>query len=178
MRAIAVAAIVGTVAVATAATTGRIALYTIASASMEPTLHCSGSPGCERLRPDQVLVERVDSWLRSMHVGDVVVAKVGGRKGCSADRVVIKRIVAVGGERVAMHEGLLYVDGRPQREPYVPARARGASELRSRRVPPGDVFLLGDNRSASCDSRSFGPVPRKAIIGRVVLVLPSPVRSS
>jgi signal peptidase I len=174
MRRIAVPALVALIVVATsAAIRDGVRIYAVASASMEPTLHCSGGPGCERLRNDRVVVESLDASFRPPRVGDMVVARIQGGRRCSSDGVVIKRIVAVGGQRVAARRGLLYVDGRPRREPYVPLPARAGATFPPLRVPRGDVFLMGDNRSASCDSRRFGPVPRAAIIGRIVLVLPS-----
>ncbi|HEX6702765.1 MAG TPA: signal peptidase I [Gaiellaceae bacterium] len=175
LRRVAVPALAALVAVATvAATRSGVRIYTVESASMEPTLHCSGGPGCGRLRSDRVLVERLDLSLRPPRAGDVVVVRIeDSRIRCAGNGVVIKRIVAVGGQHVRARNGSLYVDGRPRREPYVHPRARAGIAFPSVRIPRGEVFLLGDNRSRSCDSRRFGPVPRSAILGRVVFVLPS-----
>jgi len=82
---------------------------------------------------------------------------------------VVVRVVAEGGDRVAVRGGRLVLNGRPQPEPY--ARTVGSSPLaelpREARVPAGHVFVMGDNRSASVDSRVYGPVPQSAVVGRV-----------
>ncbi len=102
--------------------------------------------------------------------------------------LIVKRVVGLPGERVAMVGGELLVDGRPLPEPWLEDTYGGTTNMRPREVPGGTVFLLGDNRLplASSDSRSFGPQPVTALRGRAVaeLQLPwgeeglrSPVRS-
>lgn len=88
----------------------------------------------------------------------------------------LKRVVALPGERVRIDAGTLVVDGRPVAEPYVrfPDR-RSSAEVT---VPTGDVYVLGDNRAESEDSRSWGPVAQSDIIGKAVVGLwpPSSLR--
>ena len=90
------------------------------------------------------------------------------RSPASGD-LVIKRVVAVGGQTVGIADGVLKVDGMPVPEPYVDRALVDGTYFGPVRVPPGSVFLLGDQRLGSVDSRSFGPVPVGSIVGRVAL---------
>jgi len=90
--------------------------------------------------------------------------------------LLAKRIVAVGGQRVEIRDGVLFVDRIPRREPYVDHSRVDGFFFGPARVPAGSVFVLGDNRGDSEDSRDFGAVPREHLIGRVVLRIPSPRR--
>ena len=78
----------------------------------------------------------------------------------------LKRIIAVGGETIRFAGDTVTVDGRPLSEPYV-APGDVAYEFLEETVPPGHVYVLGDNRMNSADSRLFGPVPSASIIGRL-----------
>jgi signal peptidase I len=83
----------------------------------------------------------------------------------------IKRVVAVGGDRLAIRGGRVHIDGRAEREPY--ARLDGgcpACNLPEEiTIPEGHYFMLGDNRGASADSRDWGPVPEAWVLGEVRL---------
>ena len=121
---------------------------------MEPTLH-HGSV---------VLVDKIGPRLRGVHREDVVVfaSPEGGREA-------IKRVVAVGGEQVAIRDAELYVDGTLVDEPQVDHSRVDGLWFGPVTVPEGTVFVLGDSRSGSIDSRVYGPVPLDAVIGRVAL---------
>ena len=80
----------------------------------------------------------------------------------------IKRVVALPGERVEGHHGKVLVDGRELVEPYLPA-GTVTSEFPAVVVPPRTVFVLGDNRANSADSRIFGPIPRSTVVGRAIV---------
>ncbi len=80
----------------------------------------------------------------------------------------IKRVVAVGGDRVRIDEGELYVNGEWVKEPYVPDEYRDERSYPETVVPKGEFFVLGDHRSLSNDSREFGPVARSFIYGKAV----------
>ncbi|HEX2046260.1 MAG TPA: signal peptidase I [Acidimicrobiales bacterium] len=80
----------------------------------------------------------------------------------------IKRVVALPGERVEGHHGKVLVDGLELVEPYLPA-GTVTSDFPAVVVPPQTVFVLGDNRANSADSRTFGPIPRSTVVGRAIL---------
>jgi signal peptidase I len=83
-------------------------------------------------------------------------------------------VIALPGETFAERKGTVYVNGKPLTERYVKLRER--ESFARRRVPEGSYFLLGDARSQSCDSRVFGPVPRRDLIARVVATYWPPTR--
>lgn len=117
--------------------------------SMEPNLHTDM----------RLVVEKVSYKLHSPERGDIVVLRL--RAG---DELLIKRVIALPGEEVAIHDGQVFIDGEPLEEPYLDQETRG--NLAPRVVPPLHVFVMGDNRRASNDSRSFGPVHVDNILGR------------
>ncbi len=80
------------------------------------------------------------------------------------DELLIKRVVGLPGDEVAIHDGHVYINGQPLDESYLNQDTRG--NLAPRVVPPLHVFVMGDNRRASNDSRSFGPVHIDNILGR------------
>jgi signal peptidase I len=82
----------------------------------------------------------------------------------------IKRVIGLPGDRVAIEEGLVYVNGKPLDEDYVPEEYRDRQTVPLTTVPDGQYYVLGDHRSSSNDSRSWGPVPRQYIYGKAVFV--------
>lgn len=125
--------------------------FRIPSQSMEPTL----KPG------DQALVDKLAG--KPPHRGDLV-AFHAPRSG----EILLKRVVAVGGDTVGLEDGVLVVDGRRVHEAYADPKAIDSVYFGPVRVRPGMVFVLGDNRANSEDSRDFGAVPTDRIIGRAV----------
>jgi signal peptidase I len=91
--------------------------------------------------------------------------------------LLVKRAVGLGGDQVAIEDGVLVVDGRAVCEPSIdPARQDGVW-FGPVTVPAGEVFLMGDDRDSSIDSRDFGPVPVADVVGQVGLrVWPVPGR--
>lgn len=122
----------------------------VSGASMEPTYRAG----------DRLLVLRGAGELRR---GDVVVV----RNPLAAQELLVKRVVGLPGETVSGAGAVIRLDGAALDEPYVKA-GTGVGTLVDVRVPPGHVFVLGDNRTESIDSRAFGPVSRDLIVGRVV----------
>ncbi|MEU8760934.1 signal peptidase I [Streptomyces sp. NPDC048659] len=140
--------------------------FTVPSDSMTPTL-AVGS---------KVLAERIDG--SDVRRGDVVVF----RDPLWGDVTMVKRVVGVGGDTVTgADDGRLLVNGKPVEEPYLPKGQPASNYAFSTTLPPGKLFLLGDERRNSVDSRAHlqdsghGAVPVSAVVGRVDAVAwPSP----
>jgi signal peptidase I len=146
--------------------------YRIPSASMEPTLQCARpAEGCDGTFSDRVIANRLAYRFHDPHRGDIVVftAPPAAKQQCSEGGTFVKRIVGLPGEVVSERSGAVFIDGRPLTEPYVDPRRRDSITKTWPRLPPGDYFMMGDNRAASCDSRMWGPVPRDNLIGPVLL---------
>jgi signal peptidase I len=118
--------------------------------SMEPNLHTD----------QRLVVEKVTYRLHGPSRGDVVVLRMPDR----GPELLIKRVVGLPDEIVEIRNGTVYVDHQPLDEPYT-VRSTG-STYGPTLVPEGHVFVMGDNRGASNDSRVFGPVPMDRIVGR------------
>lgn len=87
----------------------------------------------------------------------------------------IKRVVGLGGDTVEGRDGVVYVNGQPIDEPYLP-RYAVTDDFDVVEVPEGELFVMGDNRSDSIDSRSFGTIPEGDIVGRAFIVMWPPSR--
>lgn len=121
--------------------------------SMEPNLHTN----------QRIVVEKLTYRLHDPQRGDVVVLKLPQEAG----ELLIKRIIALPGETISIHDGKVWINDVPLDEPYLTQTTFG--EMSPRTVPDGHVFVLGDNRGFSNDSRSFGTVPLENIVGRAWL---------
>jgi len=177
--------IVGAVAIVLAIKAWVINPYRIPSSSMEPTLHCARpATGCEARFSDRVLANRFVYHFTEPARGDVIVFETPpeAKAKCGAGGTFVKRIVGLPGEKVQVrvHRGaaFVYVDGRRLEEPYVEHDRRDIGPAESFTVPGGSYFVMGDNRSQSCDSRVWGSVPRDNIIGKVFMTYWPPQRIS
>jgi signal peptidase I len=157
---------------------GYAKLYRIPSAAMEPTLRCAAEPRCSGKTDDRVLAVRFRWPFRGVSRGDIVAFHTPPRADatCGSSGVFVKRVIALPGETFAERKGVVSVNGKPLTERYV--KLRDHDTWARRRVPNGSYYLLGDARSQSCDSRVFGPVPRRDLIARVVGTYWPPTRLS
>jgi signal peptidase I len=121
----------------------------IPSDSMTPTI----APG------DHLLLDHRDA--DTVAVGDVVVLS-----DPLGDGEIVKRVIALGGDSIGFEDGVLVRNGSPVTEPYTDDFLDGVY-YGPDVVPPGTVYVLGDNRVDSIDSREFGPVPLSSVVGRV-----------
>ncbi|MGW1409131.1 signal peptidase I [Streptomyces sp. NPDC002403] len=134
--------------------------YTVPTQSMTPTVHAG----------DRILAQRIDG--SEVHRGDVVVFT---DPVWDANLPMVKRVVGIGGDRIACcgKDGRLTVNGKPIDEPYLHAKGLASVQRFTAEVPKGKLFLLGDERTSSLDSRVHlddagqGSVPRDAVQARV-----------
>ncbi|MCW2528764.1 MAG: lepB [Pseudonocardiales bacterium] len=138
--------------------------FVIPSSSMEPTLH-----GCAGCQDDRVLVDKLFYRFGSLHRGDVVVLHRPAAEIDTLEPYLIKRIIGLSGETVSAQDGVVIIDNRILTEPYVNPQCGGTASFGPVTVPTGQVFVLGDNRCNSSDSRVFGPITKTSIIGRAFL---------
>ena len=168
---VAIACITGAVIVAVPllAVFGVVHLYRIESSSMEPTLHCA-RPGPECLASSSDRIVAVKYVFGSPARGDLVAFRTPplAVTRCGSGGTFLKRVIGLPGDRWAERRGVVTIDGKPLREPYIPAGRRDGRTVASVTIPRVRYFLMGDNRQASCDSRAWGTVGRGAIIGKVV----------
>jgi signal peptidase I len=154
--------------------------FYIPSESMVPTLEVG----------DRVLVSRISYRLHEPHRGDVVVftspfenngtgeepgvvqrvvhgilESIGLRQPSTED--FIKRVIGLPGETVEGKDGRILIGGRVLQEPYLPEGVAG--DFPPKEVPEGSVWVMGDNRNRSSDSRVFGPIEEEKIVGRAIL---------
>jgi signal peptidase I len=158
--------------------------FYIPSASMEPTL----------VEGDRVLVEKVSYRLGAPERGDVVVfeknlvipipgeadGSLGKKIGDSfrglfgfptgTEQDFIKRVMAVGGDKIEGRDGQVYVNDELVDEPYL-TEGQQTSPFGPTEIPQGKIFVMGDNRNNSDDSRNFGPIDADAVVGHAFLLI-------
>jgi signal peptidase I len=113
---------------------------------------------------ERIFINKFVYHLEPIERGDIVVFHYPA----DPSKSYIKRVIAVGGDRVRIDDGRVYVNGRRLREPYVPPQFRDERSYAETVVPENSYFVLGDHRSSSSDSRDFGPVARSYIYGKAV----------
>ncbi len=129
--------------------------------SMEPTL----------FQGDQLLVQKISARLDRFDYGDIIT--INGEKMLGVDEPdLVKRVIGLGGDTIDIQDGTVYRNGIPLEETYLPdglktnPLERGFDHVV---LKPGELFVMGDNRGNSKDSRVFGPVPGDYIIGTCVI---------
>jgi signal peptidase I len=150
-------------AVAFVVRTFVLAHFVVDGSSMLSTLHDG----------DRVFVNKLSYRLHDPNRGDVVVLHEDATAG-SAERDLIKRVIALPGETIEMRNCLVTIDGvvldEPYLDPSVVTPGNCGNEIAATLVPEGEVFVMGDNRPGSQDSRWFGPVDFADIVGRAFVV--------
>ncbi len=173
--------IVGAVAIVLAIKAWVINPYRIPTSSMEPRLHCARpGPGCLARYSDRVLANRFIYHFRDPARGDIVVFDTppNAEQQCPPAGTFVKRIVGLPGETIAIREGEVRINGRRLIEPYIPRGRRDFNSYDPQTIALGEYFVMGDNRSQSCDSRIWGTVPRANLIGKVFATYWPPNRIS
>ena len=144
---------------------------------MEPTI----------LIGDRVLVNQLAYSHRSVHRGDIVVFRRPADENCGGAPVtdLIKRVIGLPGETISLSSSsYVVIDGKLLNETWLPDSAQGItfpgpagpaySLDKPYVIPRGDYFVMGDNRTDSCDSRYWGPIPKSLIVGKVEWLLRRP----
>ncbi len=145
--------------------------FFIPSGSMEPTLQIG----------DRILVNKLSYHLHGVDRGDIVVFSRPPTENCGGPEVndLVKRVIGLPGDVISLSNGYVYIDGKRLDESWLPGSEQGvtvagptgnSSNLaRPYRVPADNYFVMGDNRTDSCDSRYWGPINRSLIVGKVEL---------
>ncbi|HEY6582880.1 MAG TPA: signal peptidase I [Rubrobacter sp.] len=129
--------------------------FWIPSGSMIPTLEIG----------DRVLVNKFIYRFTEPERGDIIVFQSVD----NPDEDLIKRVVGLPGDTIAVRRGKLVLNGEPQKEPFTNKNLPDRSFYAKITVPKGHVFVMGDNRGNSADSRVFGPLPKKNIEGEAFI---------
>jgi signal peptidase I len=142
-------------------------MFWIPSGSMIPTLAVN----------DRILVQRAFFNWQDVREGDIVVFTHPPLDQCPgpSEGDLVKRVIALPGQTIYSSGNSIYINGHLLAEPYLPAYDPLGLPIASRqhpyRVPPGDFYVLGDNRADSCDSRYWGPIKGSSIIGKAIVVI-------
>jgi signal peptidase I len=173
--------IVGAIAIVLAIKAWVVNPYRIPSSSMEPTLHCARpDAGCEAGFSDRVLACRFCYRFWSPARGDIIVFHTPplAKLRCGAGGTFVKRLIGLPGDVLAERDGFIYINGKKLNEPYIKPGRRDTRTIPGVHIPKGQYFMMGDNRASSCDSREWGTVPRKNLIGKVIATYWPPSRIS
>ena len=147
-----IAIVIGALAVALLVKTFLIQAFYIPSGSMLPTLELG----------DRVLVNKLDT---DPSRGDLVVFERPPNQPDDGIKDLIKRVVGVGGDVIEARDGVVYVNDEPLDESYLPDGVQ-TTNLDRQTIPEGHLFVMGDNRVDSADSRVFGPIDDDLVVGK------------
>jgi signal peptidase I len=154
-----------------------IVLYLAIQAFVAQPFRVEGTSMEMTVEPDEyVLIDKLTPHWAAYARGDIVVLQPPAAFAETGGVPFIKRVIGLAGDRIQLKDGVVYVNGTPLDEPYVfterglrqptnPTRAAASEWL----VPDGGLFVLGDHRGSSSDSRSFGPIAISDVIGRAWL---------
>jgi signal peptidase I len=137
-----------------------IGRFQIQQVSMQPTL----------FEGERVIVDKISYSLHPPERGDIIVFSGHGTLD------LIKRIIGLPGETIEVHDNQVFINGQALTEPYLTQPTSG--NLPAQQIAPDRYFVMGDNRSNSQDSRSFGPIQISNIVGRAWIIYWPPVNWS
>jgi signal peptidase I len=115
---------------------------------------------------DRLFINKFVYHIESIQRGDVVVFHYPR----DPEKSYIKRVIGLPGDRIWIDQGLVWLNGVPLHETYVPERYRDSRSMAEMVIPDDTYFMMGDHRSISSDSREFGPVERDLVYGKAVFV--------
>jgi signal peptidase I len=147
-----------------------VAAFGIRALAVQTFYIPSGSMHETLLEGDRVLVNKLGYRLHDVHRGDVVVFRRPPNFPVQ-DQDLIKRVIALPGERVEGRDRTVFVDGRPLVEPYVEPVCDGTESFGPITVPADQLWVMGDNRCDSSDSRVFGPIDEDLVVGRAFILI-------
>jgi signal peptidase I len=147
--------LVGALLVALVVKTFLLQAFYIPSGSMEPTLMIG----------DRVLVNKVSYDFHDVRRGDIVVFRTPPGEDNATIKDLIKRVIGLPGDTVEGHDGRVYINGNPLKEPYLPAGTT-TSSFPAEKIGAGRLWVMGDNRSNSKDSRYFHTISTNLVVGR------------
>ena len=167
-----VAVIGGAIIIAVIVRTFVFQTFWIPSPSMSPTL----------VKNDRVLVNKLSYKFHDIHRGDVVVFERPDTELDTTVKDLIKRVVGLPGERVSVVDGVVKINGRTLEEPYThglpsvyqtcgPGEVTGIDTPAGLKIPKDHIFVMGDNRTNSSDSRCFGPIKESLVVGRAFFLM-------
>lgn len=133
-------------------------VYTVAQTAMRPTLRTGDRLRCKALRPRDIIRR-----------GQLVAFEYPSEHSL----IFVKRVVGLPGEVVEVEDGMVYVNGDPIEEGYYAVRGKGTKSLDmpAARLAPDEYYVLGDNRFATFDSRSYGPVHRTRMLATPLYII-------
>jgi signal peptidase I len=136
--------------------------YYVPSGSMIPTLQVG----------DRILVQKLFFSPSDVHTGEIVVFH-----GPAADvvcgspqSILVKRVIGLPGQTISSVGNTVYINNKPLAEPWLPPDTQLGRAIQKQVIPAGRYFMMGDNRSISCDSRYWGTIPGSSMIGRVLVL--------
>jgi signal peptidase I len=145
--------------------------FRVPTGSMEPTLQCAKpGDGCTGRFNDRVIVAKIAYRFHDPHRFEIAVFEAPplARTRCDEGGTFLKRVIGLPGEQISEKNGFFYVDGKKLKEPYLSFYTRDSVTKTWKRLGEDEYFVMGDNRLASCDSRTWGGVPRGSFKGPVV----------
>jgi signal peptidase I len=168
----AVIVVVVALALAVVLRTFVVQTFYIPSGSMLPTLKIG----------DRILVDKLSYHLHSVDRGDIVVFQRPPTENCGGTPVndLVKRVIGLPNETISVKQGEVWINGHELKEPWLPEVDSGVTGpgppndnpfnlQHPYHIPSGEYFLMGDNRTQSCDSRFWGPIQKSLIVGKVVV---------